>query len=305
MLPRTLVPLLCSVLSLGLVACGSGLSTPSSVTLPAPPTTLNGNWSLAGARLPATYPLLSTSLHVQGSQLTGRGIVLIQCSSAAPLGVQISGGFDLSGQVAADGTFTATYSSPTLPTPALAYTVTLSGSSPTAASPNTWTGTYTVTASLPAVNPPLTVTPCAYSQAATFTATPIAALTGTYSGTVPSFLVASGPVLSPGVALTLQVAQQPATLVTQGVLSAYQLPLTGTLNVTGSTCFTSGSTASAQFPGQITGDIFQLTFLMNDGSQLFLAGNLNDLTAASLSVSAIVMGGSCPNVSGVATLIRY
>ena len=299
MLPRTFLPLLCAVLSLSMLACGSGSSTPISV--PAPPTTLDGNWGLAGTRTPATYPILSTSLHVQGSQLTGRGTMQIQCSSTAPLSLQVDNSFELSGQVAADGTFTATSSTPRLP--ALAYTITLSGSSPTAAAPNTWTGTYTVTASLPSVNPPLAVTPCAYSH--TFTATPIAALTGTYSGTVTSLLVSSGPVLGPNVALSLQVAQQPAAFVNHGALSTYELPLTGTLNVTGSTCFSSGSTASAQFPGRITGDIFQLTFLMNDGSQLVLAGNLSDLSASSLSVFAIVMGGSCPNVSTVATLIRH
>ena len=302
--PRTLLLLLCSFLALGMLACASGSSTPNSITLPAPPTTLDGNWSLAGARTPLTYPIFSTSLNVQGSQLTGHGTVQMQCATNSPLGVQVGGPVDLSGQVAADGTFTATYSSPTLPTPALAYTVTLSGSSPTATAPNTWTGTYTLTASLPSTS--LTaVTPCTYSHSATFTATPIAALTGTYSGSIPNILVGSGPVLGPNVVLSLQVAQQPATLVNQGLLSTYQLPLTGTLNVTGSTCFTSGSTASAQFLSKITGDTFQLTFLMNDGSQLTLAGNLTDPSAASLSVFAIAMGGSCPNTSGVATLIRH
>lgn len=299
--PRTLLPLLCSVLSLGLVACASGPSAPTVVTLPAPPTTLDGNWSLAGARIPATYPVLSTFLNVQGSQLTGRGTVQIQCSPAS----QIGGIFELSGQVAADGTFTATYSTPPSPTLALGgYTVTLSGSSPTAAAPNTWTGTYTLTASLPSPAS-TTLAPCSYSQAATFAAAPIAALTGTYSGPIPNFLLSSSPTLGTNVALTLQVAQQPSTILNPGTPTTYQLPLVATLNVTGSTCFSSGASSSLPAVSQITGDAFQLSFLMNDGSQLLLSGTLNDLSAASLTVNAHVLGGSCPNAFAVATLTRH
>ncbi len=296
-----LLPFLASLLSLGMLACASGPSTPTTITLPAPPTTLDGNWSLAGTRTPATYPLLSTFLTVQGSQVFGGGYVQIQCSPVSG----ISGNFNLAGQIAADGTFTATYSTPPSPTLALGgYTVTLSGSSPTAASPGSWTGSYTLTASLPNLaSPPLT--PCTYTHSASFTATPITALTGTYSGPAVNFLASSGPTLGANVALTFQVAQQPATLVTTGTAPNYQLPLVATLGVTGSTCFTSGSSEPLPVSSQITGDSFNLSFLMNDGSQLLLSGNLTDPSAASLAISVHVIGGSCPNVFGVATLVRH
>lgn len=293
MLHRTLRPLLCSMLSLCLLACASGSSAPTLINIPI---TLNGNWSLAGARTPAAYPILATSLKVQGNQITGQGTVQIQCSPST----QINGIFSLSGQIAADGTFSATYSTPASPNSG--YTVAVTGASPTANSPDTWNGTYTLTASLTSAGS-IPVTPCAYSHSATFTATPIATLTGIYSGP------ASNGVFSPGLgtnaALTLQVAQQPATLVTYGTTTTSQLPLIATLNVTGSSCFSSGSTASAPVSSHIDGDAVTLSFLMNDGSQMEISGNLTDLTAASLAITSHVIGGSCANTISSTTLTRH
>jgi hypothetical protein len=129
---------LATIASIALTACGSEVRTAVATSTPVPiaaPTTIDGNWSLAGARNPAHYPILSTTLHVTGNQITGSGSFSVQCPS--PRFGGIGGSLSLSGQIGSDGTFQ-------MNTPALdSIHVTLSGNSPKQGAPGVWTGTYT------------------------------------------------------------------------------------------------------------------------------------------------------------------
>ncbi len=286
-----------ALLTVGLAGCGS------SPTPAAPPTSLDGNWSLAGARTPATYPLLAATLNVQGSQITGQGTLQVQCTPAAAAGLplfpeEIGGTLPLSGQIAADGTFTMT--SPTIGLAPNTYSVSLSGNSPTKTSPNTWTGTYTIQASLGSI---ISTSPCIYSHSAGFTSLPIAPLAGTYTGPATNGLFGNG--LGASAAFTLQVTQGPATLISSLPTSAYELPLGATIAVTGSPCFASGTTVGALSTSQISGDTFAIDLVMNDGSQLHLSGFLNDLGAATLNTTAVVFGGTCSQAISYTTLTRH
>ena len=286
-----------ALLTVALTGCG-GSSTPA-----APPTSLDGNWSLAGARTPATYPLLAATLNIQGSQITGQGNLQVQCTPAVTVGLpsfpdEIGGSLPLSGQIAADGTFSMT--SPTIGLAPNTYTVSLTGNSPTKSSPNAWTGSYTIYAS---IGPITSATPCMYSHSASFTAAPIAALAGTYIGPATNGLFGTG--IGASAAFTLQVTQGPATFVSSIPTSVYALPLSATIAVTGSSCFASGTTVGALSPSQISGDTFAIDLVMNDGSQLHLSGFLNDLGGATLNTTAVVLGGTCSQAISPTTLTRH
>ncbi len=241
--------------------------------------------------------MLSTTLVVIGNQITGQGNVQLQCSPESTVG----GSFNLSGVISNDGSFTAVSSNPGAPPdPSLAlFQIMLSGNSPPAASPGLWSGNYTLSSSATAITGTQT---CSYSHSASFTAASIAPLNGMYAGQGYS-----GPFPghgNPTVAYTLQVSQGSPTLFTRGNFSAYQLPLSATLTVTGSTCFTTGTTAGDIASSYIAGDTITIDFLMNDGSHLGLSGSLTDPTGATLSVTGSVFGGACNLAFTSATLTR-
>ncbi len=278
-----------------LAACAGGGSPPATVAAVTPPATLTGNWSVAGARTPARYPILSTSLFVNGTQITGQMSLALQCLSTPPYYGLGTSSLPISGQIANDGTFQATGSisgnSTTLPT----LQVTMNGGSPSAAAPAVWTGSFTVAATFPSG-------PCTYSDTATFSAVPIPAVSGTYSGAMSSFPFSNG--FGANGAISLTISQGAPILVPRGNTSVYQIPLTAAATVTGSSCFTSGATSASLLSSFIGGDSFNLVLGMNDGSQLVLGGNFTDLSESMLSVNAIAIGGNCDNAFAVTTLSR-
>jgi hypothetical protein len=286
---RFLAYLPLAVCVLVLSGCGSGV-TPTAATTP--PTTLTGNWFLAGARTPVSYPVLSTTLFVNGTSITGGGNVQIQCAPNALIG----GSVDFSGQIAQDGTFQA--SSPLIGGTPGGYQITLTGTSPTPSAPTTWTGSYTISATLNSLNGTLQ---CSYNHNATFVAQTIPHVAGTYAGPAANGLFNVGS-LGKNAGVSMQIAQGAPLLVTYGSISGYRVPLTGTITVTGSACFNSGSTATALQPSELTGDHFELFFTMDDGSQLVLLGNMTDLTEAQMAVTLITQNGNCPNVTTQTTL---
>ena len=293
---KLLMPVLCCAL---VSSCGgSGRSAGVPAAPVTPPTTLTGNWMIAGSRATDTLPLLSTTLVVNGSQITGEGNVEIRCSPTARAGGFVS----LSGTIAADGSFQSTFSLPEASgdVPPFRYSVSLSGRSPAAADAATWNGNYQVTASgaLPGSNQP-----CAYSQSGAFAATKLPPLTGVYTGvqknSAPSEV---GPV--PATALALTVAQGEPTLVTLRRGTEYQLPLAATVTVTGASCFHSGTTVGAVSPSSIAGDKFELQFVMDDGSQMGLDGYFQDATGTSLEAFATVLEGACKGTVIFTTLTK-
>ncbi len=131
-------------------------------------------------------------------------------------------------------------------------------------------------------------------QTAPFTATPIEPLTGTYIG-VPAN--GNSPFGS-GSVVSVQVMQGAPTLVQQGGMSRYQIPLTATLTVTNSVCPFAGSTAAYPGPSLLSGDRFDLN-LIADFPYGALSGTLSDPSAdtffGDLTTLAIVNG--CPGVA--------
>lgn len=296
LLRKLLVPGLCGWL---MTACGGAGKTAVAPAPPAsPPTTLTGNWMIAGSRAMGTLPLLSTTLVVNGSQITGQGTVQIRCSATATAGGSIS----LAGTIAADGTFQSTYSLPEQSgeVPPFSYAVSLSGSSPTAAGAATWNGTYQVTTSGTLLG---TTVPCATSQSGAFAAKKLAPLTGVYTGVQKNNAPPeTGPV--PATAFAVTVAQGEPTLVMSARRTDYQLPLAATVTVTGTTCFHSGTTVGSASPSSISGDRFALQFVMDDGSQMGMDGYLDDATGTSLQATAVVLDGACKGSVIFATLLK-
>ena len=253
---------------------------------------------ITGSRATDTLPLLSTTLVVNGSQITGEGNVQIRCSPIATVGGLVS----LSGTIAADGSFQSTFSLPESSgdVPAFRYSVSLSGSSPTAAGAATWNGTYQLTASGTLLGSNL---PCSYSQSGVFAAAKLAPLTGVYTGVQQNGApLGAGPVSATTVALTVE--QGEPTLVTVGRRTEYQLPLAATVAVTGMSCFHSGTTVGSAFPSSITGDRFALQLVMDDGSQMVLDGYLQDAAGTSLQAIATVLGGACKGTVIFTTLAK-
>ncbi len=147
------------------------------------------------------------------------------------------------------------------------FQVSLSGSSPLSASPDLWTGSYTLSSSAHSITGAQT---CNYAQTDHFTATPIAPLTGIYTG--QGYNSPFPGLGSPAVTYKLQVSQGTPALVTRGNFSAYELSLSANLTVAGSSCFTTGTTVGADASSYIAGDTVNIVFLMEDGSYLAFSG---------------------------------
>ncbi len=273
-----------------LAGCGGGTSAGPAPQPTPQASLLTGNWNIVGARTTQIFPVtprLSTTLIVTGTQITGAGNLLVPCSANTAGG----GSVQFSGQVAANGSFQAASSS-------LSSTmVTLTGTAPTAVAPNAWSGTVTFA---PGSGMPVT---CAYAQSTSFTASPISAVTGTYTGALTS--IANSPYLL-GTAVSISVTQGAAVALVLGAQTTYQIPLTGTITVTGSACFKSGMTTRPSFASQIAGDMPVLEFAMDDGSELIAVDDyLTDTTANTIQVTALsVRGGNCSNAIASTTLTR-
>ena len=282
-----------------LTACGVHLNDPPS----AAPSPLTGNWLLAGQLAPFPGPQagmsLSSALVVNGTQVYAFGFLQVQCSAGG-----FGTSFGLSGQIAADGTFTLT--APALPgAPIPTEQISISGSQPPAAGAN-WSGNYSVTATSSANAPS-----CTFTQTSAFTATALAPLTGVYGGPSSRF-AGSQNGLGANVTFALNLDQgmeltgSPTLLhpTAAGSIAATPLPLAATLTVTGSPCFTSGSTTSRSSADFVGGSFFGVVLTMNDGSQMSLSGFINDVAEDGTSVFYAIQGGNCDKQGGETVLTR-
>ena len=255
----------------------------------APPRTsspLNGNWNITGNRQKMQFPLISMFIQLNGRQINGQGDVHVMCPDAPKNG----GGGDRSmgGELAADGSFSLTTLNPNS-----RVKVTVKGKAPLAGA-TTWSGEYTVVG-----NPYLR---CATDrQANTFTATALAPLSGTFSGsTTMEYSYADPPPPSYTGPVTYKAsfsisAKQGDPLVAHITKRGpvYYLPVTGAINVKGASCFSHG-TAEAGLYSTIEGDIVHLRFGMDDGSQLNVSAVYTDPSESGISLSsARVTGGKC------------
>lgn len=259
------------VVSVALTSCGTA-------TAPVSTAGLNGNWNLVGDRALSQYPLLSTTLTVNGNQITGEGYVDIRCQ--AGLGLGVGGTMAFSGLIATDGTFH-------LAVPSLDSTqVMIDGRVPAKGSAG-WTGTYTITS-----------TACSGSQTGSFTATIFQPINGIFAGQIGGIALGSGTSMSMQVSEGIPVVFQHAN----GTTSTYY-PLSATISINGSPCFKHGTTTGNAFPNEVMGDFIILDFTMDDGSQMHMDAWMTDTSETTLNpVSLIVSGGQCSNKASTAVL---
>jgi hypothetical protein len=278
---RVVFLLLAILTSQAFLGCGSSISSPSY-------TALNGVWNISGNRALNQYPLLSLSLIVNGDQVTAQGDLAYQCGLFTVAGTSVS----LSGQIASDGTFQLVEPANLNPLNPDPIELVLNGSVPVSGKPG-WTGGYSLNGGQ---------APCTFSQGTAFIATALAPLNGTYSGTLT---LTSGNNIT--VSTTISQGQPTAAY---NSLPGY-MPLTGTISVLGTPCFSSG-TASIPLPGvasplsQIVGDMPIVSFSMNDGSTATLQGYYDGPDESSLQeVSFHVQDGQCNGqVAAFGTLTR-
>ena len=270
-----LVPLLLS--GLCLVSCNQSNYQPRSA--------LNGNWHIAGTEFFQQYPLLTLALVVSGNTVYGSGDVGVNCSGS---GSSVGSSLSVTGQIASDGSFLLTNSA----SPLDSIQVAIQGKVPAAGS-KSWAGTFTLTNAV-------TQTLCVFNVSSDFVATAYAPLDGTYDGT----LAGQGP--GPGITVATQISQGVFTsFPRQSPLPPiYYIPLSATITVSGSPCFTSG-TPSNDFLNSIGGNSFALSYAMNDGSTLLVNGWFTDSSESTLQLEVVtVIGGKCNGADYSGTLTR-
>jgi len=269
--------LVCSGL---LVGCGPWQSSPYSVA-PGPPVNIDGNWLISGdlPSISSTPPPqngvlnFSASLSVSNDQVTGLGSFDYSC-----IGLAGEYGFVISGSVDSAGTFTA-QASISQPGVSLSF----SGTPPSQAN-SAWTGTYTY------------INPGCPQQTLTgkFTSTPLGSLTGTYTGSAslsPEFGGAGTPVT-----ITMQLTQGGDITLPSGATEYSAYALFGTMTITGTTCFHSGTlTNSLGYPPEVAGNFMTLPFAMDDGSVFTLGGGFTDIAANTISDqnARVSQSGAC------------
>jgi hypothetical protein len=245
-------------------------------------TAINGNWHIVGAQDLSPRPLLTLAIGASGNAVYATGDVGVNCANN---GGGVGGSLSMTGQVGSDGTFVLSNSAFPLNT----IQVSVTGKVPAEGS-TTWMGSYAITNAA-------SDTTCTFNQSNSFVATAYPPLDGTYTGTI------AGQAPNPNITLSAQITQGSPTFdqTLSPMQQGFRIPLNGTIAVTGSPCFTSGTTTagatgapSLPVEGSIDGEVFSLTYLMNDGSELQLLGFLADPTESTLNIQiAHVFGGNC------------
>ncbi len=261
-----------------LSGCGPWQSSPYSVP-PGAPINIDGNWLISGS-LPSLSSVppqngvlnFAASLSVSNGQVTGAGAFGYLCN-----GLTSAYGFAISGSVDSSGTFTAQVS---LPNPGVS--LTFSGTPPSQ-NDVAWSGTYTY------VNPG-----CPQTLSGKFTSTPLGNLTGTYTGST-SLSLSPGYGSGTPVTITLQLTQGGNITLPSGATEYSAYALTGTMTVTGSTCFHSGTLTNSSGQVEVAGNWVTLPFTMDDGSVFSLDGNFTDIAANTISISGgrVSQSGAC------------
>jgi hypothetical protein len=282
---------------------GTDLASTSLPQLPITSSPVNGNWNIAGNRKKEQYPLLSMHLQINGTQIIAHGDYQAVCPNSPRDGSGGRGG-GLHGEIAPDGSFTLRNS------PQATIQVEISGHVP-AEGATTWSGEYTLAGDISKKCP-------GYRQTNSFTATQLAPLNGTFSGTLVMRYYDPPPPAYTGpqsyqakFSITVTQSAVVAHRLNTGDLHFY-LPLTGTIHVKGSPCFshgvadplTYGPHGSGPSPySLLQGDSVILRFAMNDESQLNVQAVFTDPGESGLSViDARVAGGTCDKQSFHGTL---
>lgn len=244
-------------------------------------------------------------IQVSGTQVIGHGVVEVRCPNAPRNGGGVLGG-GFAGEIATDGSFTMRNSGAGESTTQ----VEIRGQVPPEGAA-TWSGEYTLTRRASRNCP-------AYQETKSFTATPLAPLNGTFSGSLAMKFFETPPPTYTGpksyeAKFIITVAQ--GAVVSRRLKAGgvhFYLPLTGTIHVHGASCFSHGTADLAAdsthgaAPSQystLQGDFVILRFAMNDESQLTVRAVFADPNESALSVfDARVAGGKCDKQSFRGTL---
>lgn len=264
--------------TLSVIGCGAGASAP--VTRP-DPNSLNGNWLLVG-ELPFLNPGhtanknfgLAMTFSVLNGQIVAGGFDQFPCSPSGLIGT----GVVVNGSIAQSGSFTA-QTSPTQPSDAS--TLQIQGVVPSGDS-SSWSGTYSFSSN---------DSGCPFTSSGPFNAVRISDVTGTYTGSA-SLLPALGATggNSQPVSLTVTLQQGQTVIGTQSVNESL---LGGSIQVQGTSCFTTGQLIQTQpqLEGNVLGTKLVATFTMDDGSHLSLFGNIEDILSSQLGFENLMVGG--------------
>ncbi len=270
---------------------------------------LNGNWTLAGNREQKIYPMLSVNLAVDGNWIIGAARYDILCSRQ--IQQHFASDLTLIGELTPDGSFTL--SSPSSlgsdgefisqSTSADESGVVVKGNVPHDGS-SMWKGTYAFT--IPPYKP-LSGNPygaCTSPQTGSFVATTFAPLNGIYSGAI------NGPELGSDVTVTIKVSQSGPRVVSDAdgqprLQPSPLFPLSATISVKGSRCFTHGISRDPVEGNQLYGNRFDMNFDMEGVAVLMVNGwvsgrNSDELKQVDFVVGA--MGSKCFNAHASGTL---
>jgi len=280
-----------SCLSVGalclVVGCGSGGTLPGPFGL----SLMRGNWLVVGTLpqlglatpITSTAPQLAMSLDVQSGQIVGAASLLTPCMNNSGILASFVGGATklVAGTPKSDGTFVledALIGSNTV------HQFVVRGTLPRSAAEG-WSGTYTMTDPDPGCLP----------QSGEFAAVPVSPVTGTFTGT--------GALAGSSLPVTLSATLQQGV---PGGMSIVGTPLigenliSGTISVSGSPCFTSGTITPGD--GVLHGNYASLTFTMNNGSLMFMSADVADTKTSSLTTTHLaVLGGACDKDDGFFT----
>jgi hypothetical protein len=247
---------------LALSGCGGGAPPAPAPISPPLNYTPNGNWLLVGNQPKEQYPIISAALIVSGNQVIASGLMETACGEG--IGEYP---FYLTGPVAPGGSSQLA----SIPPDA---SITISGVLP-ASGATTWSGTYTDN--------------CGINQSGPFTATVLPALSGTYKGTLQGG--------SAGQGMTVTFSQGAATSATNGGFTLYYLPLSVTVTITGSPCFTHGTSIAGYStyygPSEIYGAGVDGAVLMDNGSQLGFMGSFSAPDESTIDFGLAAPGGAC------------
>jgi hypothetical protein len=282
---------------------GTDVGSTSQPQSPAKSSPLNGNWNIAGNRKKDQFPLLSLYIQVNGIQVIAHGDVQVRCPNSPRDGAGGKGGA-VTGEIGPDGSFSLRS------IPGNTIQEEIRGRVPEEGA-EAWNGEYTL------IWPPSRNCP-GYQETRSFTATPLAPLNGTFSGSLAMTFFEPPPPTYTGpkhyeAKFTLTVAQG---AVESNRLNAgdvyFYIPLTGKIQVKGSPCFSHGTAdprtesthgAAPSAYSLLEGDWVILRFTMNDESQLTVYAVFADPDESALLVSdARVAGGKCDKQSFRGTL---
>ena len=265
----------------GMVSCGGNQAPVVSVT----PAALQGNWYLFAPVGFVNFPPSSMTIETVGNQVYGQGTFSFACSGSSSFQSIGISPVTVRGQIAADGSFELKDDAKD------PIQLVIDGHVPTSVTP-TWAGSYTASDG--------TVTGCTIDAKGSFTATAYPALDGTYAGTLAGVAVPGGTAM-PSITISTKITQEQPVTYSAGLLE-YWTPLAATIQVQGSSCFTTGGTPTVTPPippGRLEGAEVLLSYKMNDGSTLSLSGWFLDESGKTLRVrSARVFNGDCAGSFG-------